>query len=733
MAAPKKNINKQKVQNQSSKTTVAGLSVFLGFVLVMFTFLLISQFYSSASNKTPILDENGIYNLGGDLSSLDSCTYYCNDGWVFVPNATEDDVASGRLTLETYQDYTYVENISIHTGDGGWYDYDNQYAWHNRQDDFCYITNDIDGKSAISGVYMAHFDCPANLKFVYFSFKDINGYAKVYYNGIYSGTIGKASGAFLNNRAFSDYCLLAPDNGKLDITIVVYCYDKVLNPGIVSIPTIENSTATDQRIALTASHLAIVLVLFVLSLIAGAFFILSSKRLRKLIVLFASNFTGILLYYLADYRFISLSSHVRLDLMFCLCLYNSIAAYAICSVLNDDSPSVKKNRWLKYDRHLIYLGGLAILTLHVVSYFFFGQMTPNMIALVYSIVIMLIMVLKCLLFYSNNMTGWMMISLYYSFFIYLIDLSIVAGKSDFGGFPAYISIAVAAVILAEVGFILAFVRQQRELRRSSETLRRQIQEKTRYISEINRDLVDTNKKLLEGEQARKNVLSNVSHDLRTPITAIRGYSELMLTSEGMDEEQRRTYLTNIVRRSEQMERIVSDIVELTRMESSDTEFMFTDLSMSEMLDELVIMYSLDLDGTGKHLSVELPEDDLLIVKADPKKFSRVFENLISNAINYTNDEANIVVKAWRTGADLPITEQKIHVSVRDNGIGIPPEEQSRIFDRFYRAKNSGINIKGTGLGLAIVKLICDRHNAEITVKSDIGKGTEFEVVMDATY
>jgi signal transduction histidine kinase len=182
-----------------------------------------------------------------------------------------------------------------------------------------------------------------------------------------------------------------------------------------------------------------------------------------------------------------------------------------------------------------------------------------------------------------------------------------------------------------------------------------------------------------------------------------------------------------------MERIVSDIVELTRMEASDAEFMFTDLSVCEMLDELVTMYSLDLEGTGKHLSIDIPEDDLLIVKADPKKFSRVFENLISNSINYTHDEAEIVVKAWRTGKDLPVTEQKVHISVKDNGVGIPPDEQSRIFDRFYRARNSGINIKGTGLGLAIVKLICDRHNADIRVTSDIGKGTEFEVTMDATY
>jgi signal transduction histidine kinase len=371
--------------------------------------------------------------------------------------------------------------------------------------------------------------------------------------------------------------------------------------------------------------------------------------------------------------------------------------------------------------------------IHLVRYYGFGLMTPHMVALVFSTVIMLLMVLKCLLFYSNEMNGPMMISLYYSFFIYLIDLSIIAGKSDLGGFPAYISVAVAAVIFAEVAFIIAFVRQQREIRRNSETLRRQIQEKTRYISEINKDLVETNKKLKEGEEARKNVLSNVSHDLRTPITAIRGYSELMLTAEGMDEDQKRTYLTNIVRRSEQMERIVSDIVELTRMEASDAEFMFTDLSVCEMLDELVTMYSLDLEGTGKHLSIDIPEDDLLIVKADPKKFSRVFENLISNSINYTHDEAEIVVKAWRTGKDLPVTEQKVHISVKDNGVGIPPDEQSRIFDRFYRARNSGINIKGTGLGLAIVKLICDRHNADIRVTSDIGKGTEFEVIMDATY
>ena len=113
------------------------------------------------------------------------------------------------------------------------------------------------------------------------------------------------------------------------------------------------------------------------------------------------------------------------------------------------------------------------------------------------------------------------------------------------------------------------------------------------------------------------------------------------------------------------------------------------------------------------------------------KISRVFENLISNAINYTEGEARIVVRAWRSNGNMALSEQQVHISVSDNGIGIPAEEVGKIFDRFYRAKNSGINIKGTGLGLAIVKLICDRHNAKIMVTSEIGKGTTFEIIMPA--
>ena len=300
--------------------------------------------------------------------------------------------------------------------------------------------------------------------------------------------------------------------------------------------------------------------------------------------------------------------------------------------------------------------------------------------------------------------------------------------------PTYSMIFVVFTIIAEISLVSSYITQQRELQRSAAVLKRQVREKTVFISEINRDLVLTNKRLMEGEAARKNVLSNVSHDLRTPITAIRGYAELMISAQdNLSLEQRNSYLSNIVRRSEQMERIVADIMELARMESSDSDFHFTSVSISEMLDELVVMYSMDLEDTEKHLSLDLPPMDSLIVKADPAKLSRVFENLISNAINYTEPKAEIVVRAWRTGDLSHISTQKVHISVEDNGIGIPEQDIPRIFDRFYRAHNSGINIKGTGLGLAIVKLICDKHDAEIKVTSKLGEGTTFEIIIGASY
>ena len=402
------------------------------------------------------------------------------------------------------------------------------------------------------------------------------------------------------------------------------------------------------------------------------------------------------------------------------------------SCFTDGIKKRNNSHILKHDRYIVDALGAALLIFYFLMDTFGSHLTSLFPALLYGLVVMLISLVKTVLRYFNERSNTLTILLCYTYFVYLIFISILMDSIVVYMLPNYSFIFVIAVIVAEITFLTEFIRQQRQLTKSAATLKRQVREKTVFISEINRDLVENNKKLVEGELARKNVLSNVSHDLRTPITAIRGYAELLLSSgKDMPDAQIISYLTNIVKRSEQMERIVSDIIELTRMEANNAEFQFTNISMSEMLDELVTMYSLDLEESTKHIELEIPNDDLLIVKADPKKISRVFENLISNAINYTEGEARIAVRAWRSNGNMALSEQQVHISVSDNGIGIPAEEVGKIFDRFYRAKNSGINIKGTGLGLAIVKLICDRHNAKIMVTSEIGKGTTFEIIMPA--
>ena len=564
-------------------------------------------------------------------------------------------------------------------------------------------------------------------------FHKFNGVAWIFCNGKYIDRIGARTPVF-NLNAFADYCTVIPENGKLDIVIVVACTPKVSNPGILSEPIIETGTANDVRTVITAGHFSIVTLIFFVALIAGSNLILSFTKNRWLFVSFFISFSAILLYYLTDCRFISVDSHLRADLRFLFLILAASASFLENSQYFAGSKTQSKFALLRKAHYLVFVVGLTMIVIYYIFDIFTGTLLPEFIALMFALATVTLSIFIDLFFYNKENQRVLLWALLFCLMFLVLYLTILMDSMIVYTIPTYSNIFVIFSLIAEVTLVSTYINQQREIQRNAAVLKRQVREKTIFISEINRDLVLTNKRLLEGEVARKNVLSNVSHDLRTPITAIRGYAELLLNAQdNFTPEQRNSYLNNIVRRSEQMERIVSDIMELTRMESSDSDFHFTSVSISEMLDELVVMYSMDLEETGKHLSLDIPLRDSLIVKADPAKLSRVFENLISNAINYTKPEAEIVIKAWRSNERSHIADQKIHITVEDNGIGIPEQDIPRIFDRFYRANNSGVNIKGTGLGLAIVKLICDKHNAEINVTSKLGEGTKFEVILAASY
>ena len=725
----------------------------LAFIFVLLLVLVIAGVISIGitftTDTTPVYNEDKGTLILSDTLALDGpYSSHVTGGWTFVPNVTPETARSSLAhAMNTSHESStyfwpstvltnhrpYAETVGIRDTWKGWFDYNNTAQWFNTDRAPDYQRFMVDDRECVSSAYVGHFECSEDIDSLSLTFHKFNGTAWIFCNGEFVQKIGDRTPVF-NLKAFADYSTLIPEDGKLDLVIVIACTPQVTNPGLLSEPIIETRVACDVRTALTAGHFAIVTMLFIIALGVGSNIILGAIKNKKLFFAFFVSFVAILFYYLDDCRFISVDSHIRADIRFVLLIVAASAAFIENTQFFAGSKPQKKYRMLRYAHHIVVSVGLTLLIAYFIFDLVFGRLSPEFVALLFCVLTVLLSIFINLLFYNRENQRILLWALLFSLMFFILYLSILLDSMIVFTIPTYSMIFVVFTIIAEISLVSSYITQQRELQRSAAVLKRQVREKTVFISEINRDLVLTNKRLMEGEAARKNVLSNVSHDLRTPITAIRGYAELMISAQdNLSLEQRNSYLSNIVRRSEQMERIVADIMELTRMESSDSDFHFTSVSISEMLDELVVMYSMDLEDTEKHLSLDLPPMDSLIVKADPAKFSRVFENLISNAINYTEPKAEIVVRAWRTGDLSHISTQKVHISVEDNGIGIPEQDIPRIFDRFYRAHNSGINIKGTGLGLAIVKLICDKHDAEIKVTSKLGEGTTFEIIIGASY
>ena len=725
------------------------LAFIFALLLVLVIAGIISIGITYTTDSTPVYNEDRGTLILSDTLALDGpYSSHATGGWTFVPNITPETAkASLAHAMNTTHDRSpyfwpssvltnhrpYAETVGIRDTWKGWFDYNNTAQWFetDREPEYQHFT--VDDKDCYSAAYVGHFECSKEINALSLTFHKYNGTAWIFCNGEFIQKIGDKTPVF-NLKAFADYCTLIPENGKLDLVIVITCTPQVSNPGLLSEPIIETRVANDVRTVITAGHFAIVTMLFLVALGVGSNIILGAVKNKKLFFAFFVSFVSILLYYLDDCRFISVNSHIRADIRFVLLVVAASAAFVENTQFFQGSKPQKKYIMLAKAHHIVLTVGVALLIAYFICDIGFGRPAPEFVALLFCVLTVLLSIFINLFFYNKENQRILLWALMFSLMFFILYLSILLDSMIVYTIPTYSLIFVIFTFIAEISLVSSYITQQREIQRSAAVLKRQVREKTVFISEINRDLVLTNKRLMEGEAARKNVLSNVSHDLRTPITAIRGYAELMLSAQdNLSLEQRNSYLSNIVRRSEQMERIVADIMELTRMESSDSDFHFTSVSISEMLDELVVMYSMDLEDTDKHLSLDLPPMDSLIVKADPAKFSRVFENLISNAINYTGPKADIVVKAWRSGDLSHISTQKIHISVEDNGIGIPEQDIPRIFDRFYRAHNSGVNIKGTGLGLAIVKLICDKHDAEIKVTSKLGEGTTFEIIIGASY
>jgi two-component system phosphate regulon sensor histidine kinase PhoR len=224
------------------------------------------------------------------------------------------------------------------------------------------------------------------------------------------------------------------------------------------------------------------------------------------------------------------------------------------------------------------------------------------------------------------------------------------------------------------------------------------------------------------EKVRKDFVANVSHELRTPVSTIQGYAETLLEGALEDKEHAREFLRIIHDDAGRLAQLIQDLLDLSQIESGKLSLTFESCALEPVVDKVLAGLKHQAQARSIHLTKKIPAR-LPKIRIDAMRISQVLFNLVDNAIKYNNAGGSVTVSARET-------DHGIEVSVVDTGIGIPPEDLPRIFERFYRVdKARSRELGGTGLGLSIVKHIIQAHQAEITVDSQPGHGSTFRFTL----
>ena len=239
----------------------------------------------------------------------------------------------------------------------------------------------------------------------------------------------------------------------------------------------------------------------------------------------------------------------------------------------------------------------------------------------------------------------------------------------------------------------------------------------RTFSAMARRISDQIQALSRKDSLRREMVAQVSHDLRTPLASLHGYLETLRMKEGsLRSVERVEYLDVALGHSARLRRLVEDLFELAKLEARDVRPCLEPVALGDLAQDVVQKYRLVAERKGVRLELE-GNWDVPLVRADIGLIERVLENLIANAVEYTPAQGDINVSSRVQGHEVTI-------QVSDTGSGIPPEDLPRVFDRFYRA-GGGTDGQHAGLGLAIAKRILALHNGSIRVASTLGTGTVF--------
>lgn len=226
------------------------------------------------------------------------------------------------------------------------------------------------------------------------------------------------------------------------------------------------------------------------------------------------------------------------------------------------------------------------------------------------------------------------------------------------------------------------------------------------------------------ENMRSEFVANVSHELKTPVAAVKGFAETLLAGAIDDKETARSFLKIIQDESERLNRLIGDILELSKIESRRSPLQSSPVDMAVFLERMEEL--LGAEAAKKRISLELSAEEGLFLEADEDRLGQIVMNLIQNGINYTPEGGKVKVRAETTPALDESGEERVRITVSDTGIGIPKKDIPRIFERFYRVdKARSRSSGGTGLGLSIVKHLVELHHGSIRVESTVGVGSQF--------
>ena len=221
---------------------------------------------------------------------------------------------------------------------------------------------------------------------------------------------------------------------------------------------------------------------------------------------------------------------------------------------------------------------------------------------------------------------------------------------------------------------------------------------------------------------QRDLLANVSHDLKTPLTMIRAYAEMIQDISGDDPEKRNEHLNVIISEADRLNKLVTDMLSVSKLQSNTATINKETFDLNKAAEEVEATYEVLNQSEGYHIT--FTKSKPAFVYGDFDKIKQVMANLISNAVKYCGEDKVIQIKLTRTS-------RKIRFDVIDHGQGIAEDEISHVWDRYYRTSmNRNRQIEGTGLGLSIVKEILTIHNADYGVESKEGKGSDFWFEMD---